>query len=530
MLILALLACSGGDEPADLVFTGTIHLSSSLTTTALALRDGVVVAIGADAEALEPGAGEVVALTDSQRAWPGLGDGHTHLLAGSFALDRLLLQGVDSIEDILERVADYAPEHPEEPWVFGYGWLEEGIDDPEGLSLDALLPDRPAILVNNSGHSALVNSAALALAGITADTPDPPGGIIGRTEDGSPNGYLVESALSLMSEVALADYSDQDFQDGLLTDLTDFSRTGITSVAEIMAIPGVDISRPQVFAALEEAGDLPLRVHYYVPVFSPDGLPAAVADAGDWDSDRVRFAGAKIWVDGSMGTAQAWVSEPLETDPDNTGIAFFTAEDLARVLRDAESLRVPLKLHANGDAAVTAALDAFETVSAENGGLRLQHTLDHMVLLADGDQARAAALGLVGSVQPGHVIPTSIGETAKQWGSERFDRAYDYRALADAGVTLAMGTDWPVWISPGPLLNSWSALNLDQHALTIAESLDAYASGTAQAVGMQDLLGTLAVGAYGDVVVFDADPLTASTSDLTKISVDGVWVGGDKVW
>ncbi len=529
MLIFALLACSG-DDPADLVFTGTLHLSSTETTSAVAVRDGVVVAIGDDALDLEPGAAQVVALTDAQRGWPGLGDGHTHLMAGSFALDRLLLMGVNSMEDILERVADYAPEHPEEPWVFGYGWLEEGIEEPEGLSLDALLPDRPAILVNNSGHSALVNSVALDLAGITADTPDPAGGIIGRTEDGEPNGYLVESALSLMSVVALADYTDDDFKTALGPDLTDFVRTGVTSVAEVMAIPGVDISRPQVFAALDDAGELPLRVHYYVPVFEPDGLPQAVADKGDWDTDRVRFAGAKLWVDGSMGTAQAWVSEPLVTDPDNHGLYFFDADDLARVIRDAESLAVPLKLHANGDAAVTAAIDAFETVSSENGGLRVQHTLDHVVLMADGDQARVAALGIVGSVQPGHVIPTSLGETADNWGQERFDRAYDYRALADAGVTIAMGTDWPVWLSPGPLLNAWSALNLDEHALSVGESLDAYSAGTAQAVGLRDKLGTLAVGAWADVVIFDADPLTAETADLTKISVDGVWVGGDKVW
>ncbi len=529
MLILALLACNGG-TPADLVFTGTLHLSSAETTTAVAIREGVVVAIGSEAEDLAAGAAELVELTGNQRGWPGLGDAHTHLLPGSFALDRLLLMGVNSIEDIVERVAEYAPENPDEPWVFGYGWLEEGIETPEGLSLDAVLPDRPAILVNNSGHSALVNSVALERAGITADTPDPAGGIIGRTEDGEPNGYLVESALSLMSEVALVDYDDDDFMESLGPDLTDFVRTGVTSVGEIMAIPGVDISRPQVYAELADRGELPLRVHFYVPVFTPDGLADAVAGAADWDSERLRFAGAKLWVDGSMGTAQAWISEPLETDPDDFGLHFFDTEDLVQVVQDAESLQVPLKLHANGDAAVAAALDAFETVSSDLGGLKLQHTLDHVVLMADADRARMAALGLVGSVQPGHVIPSSIGETADLWGEERFDRAYDYRSLVDSGVPLALGTDWPVWLSPGPLLNSWSALNLGDHALTLPEALDAYASGSARALGLEDKIGTLAVGAWADVVIFDADPLTVETADLTKISVDGVWVGGEKVW
>ncbi len=100
----------------------------------------------------------------------------------------------------------------------------------------------------------------------------------------------------------------------------------------------------------------------------------------------------------------------------------------------------------------------------------------------------------------------------------------------DSGVPLALGTDWPVWLSPGPLLNSWSALNLGDHALTLPEALDAYASGSARALGLEDKIGTLAVGAWADVVIFDADPLTVETADLTKISVDGVWVGGEKVW
>ena len=529
MLLFALLACPTSDS-ADLVISGTVHLSAAETTTAIAIRDGVVVAIGADAEDLTTDATEHVELSETQRAWPGLGDGHTHLLAGSFALDRLLLMGVGSMDDILERVAEYAPEHPEEPWVFGYGWLEEGVEDPVGILLDEVVSDRPVILVNNSGHSALVNSVALERAGITAETEDPPGGVIGRTEDGEPNGYLQEAALSLMSDTALTDYDDEDFIEGLVPDLEDFVETGLTSVAEIMAIPGFDISRPQVFAALEDRGDLPLRVHYYVPVFEPDGLPAAVDGAEDWTGERLRFAGVKLWVDGSMGTAQAWVSEPLETDPEAYGLSFFDAEGIAEVLWDAEDLQVPLKLHVNGDAAVGAALDAFETVSSERGGLRLQHSLDHVVLIAESDRARMAALGLVGSIQPGHVLPTSLGGTADAWGDERWDRAYDYRSLVDSGVALAMGTDWPVWLSPGPVLNAWSALNLDDHSLTVAECFDAYAAGTARSVGLEGKLGTLAVGAWADVVVFDADPLTVDRADLAKVAVDAVWVGGDKVW
>jgi len=527
VLFLLLIACDPDAAPAERVFLGAIHPWSGETTTALAVRGGVVTALGDEAEAAIGAGTDVVELGAGEHLFPGFRDAHTHLLAGSFALDRLLLTAATSMEAILREVGEYAPEHPEEPWVFGYGWFPETVGEPDGRLLDDVLPDRPCLLVDNSGHSALANSAALALAGIDADTPDPEGGEIVRDpKTGEPTGYLRENALALVSEVALAEYDDDTLSAGLVEDLEAFQSGGLVGAAEIMAIPGIDLGRPWIYADLESEGLLPLWIHYYVPVFAPEDVIAADEYRGLYDGERVRLAGAKLWVDGSMGTAEAWVSEPLEGTVDDFGSHYFDAEALVETVRLAEERAVPLKMHANGDAAVAAALDAFETIRAERGSLAQRHVLDHVVLISGDDRQRVLELGIIASVQPAHFLGAQLGDTADAWGDDRFDRAYDYRALADAGVELALGTDWPVWPVPDAPLNLWSAITLTDRALTIEEAMRAYTEGSARALGGD---GRLAEGCPADMVLLEGDPAALDAEGISEMDVLGTWLGGVEV-
>ena len=526
------VGCAGeAPEPAPVdvqVVGGTIHLEVGRTTDQLGLIDGVVVAAGADVPALVDGSTQVVDLGGAV-AWPGFIDNHVHLLAGSFVFERLLLLGTSSMDSLLSKVESYAEREPDEPWIVGYGWMRELIDDPSGVALDEVVSDRPVLLVDNSGHSALVNSVAMALAGIDADTPDPDDGEIVRDEDGQPTGLLIEGALALVSEAALQDYDDAALGGGLTSALDEFVDGGITGVAEVVASPGFDLTRPWIYQELEAAGELDLRVHVYVPVFEPDDIHDAVAWADELDGERVRFAGAKLWVDGSMGTGDSWVSEPLTDDPDDFGSAYFTAEELVEVVADAEALGVPLKLHANGDQAVAVALDAFEEQAAGDG-LVLPHTLDHVVLIGADDRARMAELGIVANLQPAHWIGAQAGDVVDQWGEERFDTAYDARALVDAEVTVSIGTDWPVWPSPSAPVNLWAAsvVRGPDQGLSREEALTAYTAGSAAGVG-QSQLGCLDVGCVADMVTFDSDPLAVDDGALGQLEVTGVWLAGEQV-
>ena len=342
-------------------------------------------------------------------------------------------------------------------------------------------------------------------------------------------GDWIEGALALVSEAALQDYDDAALGGGLTSALDEFVDGGITGVAEVVASPGFDLTRPWIYQELEAAGELDLRVHVYVPVFEPDDIHDAVAWADELDGERVRFAGAKLWVDGSMGTGDSWVSEPLTDDPDDFGSAYFTAEELVEVVADAEALGVPLKLHANGDQAVAVALDAFEEQAAGDG-LVLPHTLDHVVLIGADDRARMAELGIVANLQPAHWIGAQAGDVVDQWGEERFDTAYDARALVDAEVTVSIGTDWPVWPSPSAPVNLWAAsvVRGPDQGLSREEALTAYTAGSAAGVG-QSQLGCLDVGCVADMVTFDSDPLAVDDGALGQLEVTGVWLAGEQV-
>ncbi|MFT5679152.1 MAG: putative amidohydrolase YtcJ [Myxococcota bacterium] len=520
-MLMLMLACGG--EPAEQVFTGEIFTDAETVTTALAVTDGVVVATGADAEALIGDDTQTIALTGT--AFPGFHDAHAHFLPGSFVMERLVMLGTGSMNSVLSAVEDYAEEAPSEPWIIGFGWVHALVEDPSGVAIDAVVSDRPVILVDSSGHAALVNSAALNAAGITADTPDPIGGEIVRDpKTGEPTGLLLEEALSLITPVALADYNDEQFLTPLREQLATLPASGITSISEILASPGLDLTWPWLYETLENSGELPVRVYYYVPLFSTEDVESVAALAGVYDGERVRFAGAKVWVDGSMGTAQSWVSEPHEGTDDEHGSHYFTAEQILDVVARAEAVGLPLKFHANGDAAVAAVLDALEAVAP----LSQPHVLDHAVLIDEADYARISALGLVVSVQPPHALVAAFGDSAEAWGSERFARAYDYTTLESYDIPMALGTDWPVWPTLHVANSLWSAVGVE-HPMSLAAALTAYTAGGAAAVGQDGVLGCLSVGCTADITVLSESPWDVEPAELSGLTVEAVYLAGEVI-
>ncbi|MBT3222627.1 MAG: amidohydrolase family protein [Proteobacteria bacterium] len=200
------------------------------------------------------------------------------------------------------------------------------------------------------------------------------------------------------------------------------------------------------------------------------------------------------------------------------------------IVTAAEEEGIDIKWHVNGDAAVTATLDALEAVSDQNGGLEQIHSFEHVVLVNEADLARMQTLGVIASIQPVHYVVSGLGKAPDEWGDERYGRSYDFAAFEAAGIELAMGTDWPVWPTVDPLVNIWAGTNArDAAVLTAAQGIEGYTEGTAATLGFDDL-GHLSVGVLADVVVFDADPLTVDEGDLTGISVEAVYVGGRKVY
>ena len=525
--LFTLLACQGDPEPDLVIHNGTIYLDAHTTVNAIAIHKGTVQAVGEDVQI--DTARESHDLQGSI-AYPGFHDAHVHLLPGSFVLDRLVLIGASSMRTIEKKVESYAAENPDEPWIVGYGWISDLMDNPSGVALDALVSDRPILLVSNSAHQALVNTKALELAGINAETPDPPGGIIVRDEEtGLPTGLLIEEALSLVSEQATSAYTDDAYKSGLENQLYTFLSGGVTSISEILAAPGFDLARPWIYTELDEAGLLSTRVHYYAPIFELSDVSKIAGYANQYDTDLVRFRGGKVWVDGSMSSGTPWVSEPHINDPENYGLHYFNEEALIDVIREAESLQVPLKFHVNGDAAVTATLNALETVEAENGGLVHAPVLDHIVLTDPDARARMARLGIIASVQPIHALTAHLGTSAEVWGEERYSRAYDSAAFVEAGVPIAMGTDWPVWPSPDAMAGVWAGVTgQGSRSLTMEDAFVGYTQGGALSVGSSEQ-GHLHPGAWADLVVYDQDIFTADPNELNNFELEHVFLAGKKI-
>ncbi len=515
-----LFSCAQAPTTADLLFHGGTILTANGETTAIAVSAGEIVAVGEQALAM-PRAAEVD--LEGTVLGAGLHDGHTHLLAASFVNPRIVLLLVSSMESVAERVAAYGEAHPEEPWLVGFGWSEQALDIPDGRLLDQAIPDRPVLLIAGSGHEALVNTYALRLAGIDADTPDPPGGTIVRDpETGEPTGRLIEGAMALVVGQTLAAYSDATLFDDFASQLREAASMGLTSVSEILGAPGIDLIRPELLTALEQSGRLPLRVHWFVPVTSTDQLAAAAELRDQHPGDLAHFGGAKAWVDGALGGLEAWTRDEYQLRG-GYGSHYLEQSDLEALLREGEALGVPLKLHAMGDAALEATIAALEAVDTTEG-LQLHHSIEHVSLLDDGLLNRLALLDVTASVQPISRALVSLSGVQHELEHWEVDDTYDQAALATAGVSLAVGTDYPANPNLDPMA-TLAGVYGDHRAgaLTMDEALEGYTLGSARSAGLDGTLGCMDVGCLADFVQYSGNP---RTEDPRTLSVLGTWVGG----
>ena len=516
-------------ERAEALFSnGTIHLDTTQSTEALAVSGGKVVAIGAEALA-RVGPDTLKVDLKGAHAYPGFTDSHMHLLAGSFGVSQLQLldgdQPLGTMDATKTKLATYMEEHPGTGWIVGMGWRMTAGNTPDGRALDAITGDRPVFLVDLSGHSALVNSKGMELAGIDANTTAPAGGEIVK-DGGVPTGWIKESAMSLVSDVLIPTLSDAQIGGALPQFLTLAASGGLTGASEILGAPGLNLSRPQIFTQLDQQGKLPVRIHYYVPVFKPQDVAAAAALGREHKSDRVRFAGGKIWIDGAMGNGDSWTKFGHVDAPDEHGSHYFDGSTLKAILEQAESHQMPMQLHINGDAAMDQALEALESVKAAQGSLRQAHTLVHLGFVEPTQIDRMKKLNVIISAQPG--FWGSTADTTKAAYGHHFNGAYNYKALIEAGLALSIGTDWPVSPSPFPLnvmaVGSQPPQN-DRRPLTVAEMIRSYTEGSAASVLRTDL-GSLTIGKIADLVVFSADPQTATGPALEQIKVKSTYLGG----
>ena len=508
--------------------------------SALALSYGRIVACGSDDDVLNlAGASTVKENLNGQFVIPGFVDAHIHWELTARALQIVDLYEVPSKAEALKRIAAGAEKAGADDWIQGRGWTQDYWEDnnfqfPNAAELDAITGNRPAYFGAKSGHAAWVNSAALRLSGIDANTPDPEGGEILRDADGNPTGILLETAMMPVKNVIPDPTPDQ---------LADFMHHA-QNLAMASGLTGLhDFDNPSCLRALQilrERGDLGLRVVKQVnQAFFEAALESGIR--GNFGDEWLRIGGLKLFADGALGPRTAYMVDHYEGQPENFGIPVVDKEDMRELVSRASAAGLPSTIHAIGDRSVHEVLDVYEAVRKEEASRgetpsQRRHRIEHVQIVHPQDIDRLAELDVIASMQPSHA--TSDWRFAMQaWGEERCKLAYNPRIQIDKGARVAFGSDAPVERFE-PLEGIYAAVTrqtlkgepeggwFPESCLTMQEALEGFTIGNAYAAGLEDQLGQLKAGYLADLVVLDKDLFEIEPAEILETGVVATMSGG----
>lgn len=465
-------------------------------------------------------------LDPDEVAIPGLSDAHLHLADGGISIESVDLTASPTLEDGLRIVAHAHAQAPPDEWLEGHGWDSDRWGGwPTVADLERVAPGRRIALWAHDHHALWASAAALAEASIERSTPDPDGGIIRRGPDGAATGVLHETAARLvMSRVPRP---GQDRYERLIVTLAgDLVRLGVVAIHDPGSLSLQDgLTGPiAAYRALAERGGLPLRVHACIREEQIEAAVEAGLRSGDPlspGSDRARFGWLKLFADGTLGSRTASLLEPIEPEPDRPlapgterGVWMTPPGRLAELARTAADAGIATMIHAIGDRAVRASLDALEPTV---GRVPLMPRLEHVQLLHPDDRGRFAAAGIAASVQPIH-LRADAAAARRLWGGRAETTGYTWRTLAETGAVLAFGTDAPVEpIDPWPGLSmavtrsdsTWPAGSPPfgpDEALSLERTLRAACIGPAVTAREADR-GRLSPGQRADLVVVPIEAL-----------------------
>ena len=529
--------------PEMILYNGVIFTGEGLaqdkphTVEAMAIGHGKVLAVGAN-DAIQRMAGPQTELRNLDSAhtgvvvFPGFNDAHTHLgSAGSTKLN-VDLTGVQSLKEMLDKIATYAKSAPTGHWLTGGNWDQTLWAQkmlPTRVDLDRVTGDHPAFLNRIDGHIALANSAALKAAGITGKTKPPQGGAIDLDATGEPTGILRESAKNLVSRV-IPPPSKEERRRGDELAIEDAVSHGVTSVQ--------DFSRWEdflIFEELEKEGRLRLKISEWLPFKSP--LPELVKMRAHHDAhDPMLHTGMlKGFMDGSLGSRTAAMKAPYADDPGNTGLPQYTQAQLNKMAVERSKAGFQLGFHAIGDKATAMALEAF----AQPGVSRTaRNRIEHAQVVDPEDIARFKKLGVIASMQPNHLL-TDMNWAEARLGPERAAYSYAWKAFLDAGVPLAFGTDYPVepitpfrglYAAVTRMNETGTMTYYPQNVITRGEALYAYTQGAAYAELAEKHKGRLTPGYDADFIVVDRDLYTVAAPSLLGTQVLETYVAGRRVY
>ena len=547
-------------EAADCVITGKIYTMADQTVEALAIRDGVIVYSGEEdgVQAYVGAETEVLALEDGQTVIPGFIDAHTHAAScwdAKLSAAQIPLGATQ--EECVQIIADFIAANPGREYYKASGWIGSSFEDgcPTADLLDAIDTDKPIIATSSDGHSVWCNTAALELAGITADTVAPAGGTIETYEDGTPNGCLRDNATTLPLK-ALPVVTAEDMIEPILSAQAEYASLGYTAYNEAMINDKADLYNTPMLDAyemLDQEGRLTAYTQGSFIVSNRDDAMDLVDKAiecrdatagGDFEVTDI-----KIFMDGVVEGGTAYLTESYESDPDYYGASSWsTDEDLAKlteIVVKANSAGMKVHFHAIGDQASANVVKVVEMAYEEIGDAvkECRNTITHLQVVQPETMEKMAELNMVANVNPWGVKGTGFYEETEvvALGRERAEEEYPVKSFLDAGVSCSFGTDYGssftydtidcFYILTNRMETSGDEATLlgADERLSNEEALAVMTSGGAWQMFKEDSFGTLGTGMQANLVVLSRDMIASEGTDILDTEVlqtmyNGSWV------
>ncbi|KPL60577.1 amidohydrolase [Rossellomorea vietnamensis] len=520
---------------ADKLLVSTALFTGNATSPIdgfVAVKDDVIIGVGPRSE-MESFIGPSTEIRDAgnRLVTAGFHDFHLHWFLGAMFEGFCQLTFGYTEEMTVRMVAEYAREHPDEEWVLGFGWHHvrwPGQTLPTRHSLDRYLPHRPVVLLNEEAHSAWLNTAALEKLGIHRDTPEPPFGKIEKDENGEPTGFLYETAVQYVAEAFTFEKKAKDrLMNGMLKKTASY---GITSVADMLPLPGYTLGDPGFYREFEEKGELTTRIHF-LDVLDGD-LERGRYYRETYQSDKLQFSGLKQFLDGVPLTYTGYLLQPYYDRPTEKGGTIYEPHVYQKWIEDADREGFRIRLHACGDAAVRLGLDLYEHARDVNGTRDSRHTIEHIEVCSPDDFERFQKLGVIASIQPEHLTSGSMDTHAylDRLGMKRARYTWPIGSLQKHDAPIAFGTDFPI-VDLNPMLGLYRAVTRKhedgspqggwnpQEKISLAHSLIHYTKSPAYGNFREHDLGTIEVGKKADIAVLDRNPFEIEAEELLETSV-----------
>jgi predicted amidohydrolase YtcJ len=536
VMVFFILSCSG--KKADKVyFNGNIWTGdvSNPVATVIAIKDGKIVYVGDDADAYS--ASEKIDL-EGKLVVPGFTDNHTHFLSAGYGLSSVKLKDAMTKSAFIQRIADFCKSHPDSTWVMEGSWDHEnwGGELPSKEWIDSVTGDHPLFISRYDGHMAFANSKAMALAGITAATPSPDGGVIGKNAKGEPTGIFKDAAMNLINQVIPAPTTQQldEYFDAAAKHAV---ARGVTNTNDMNSYGGwVDMETYRRAAGTDR---MLLRMYSFVPLATWEKLDSFVQKNGRGD-DMLKWGGLKGYVDGSLGSTTAWFHQPYLDDPHSHGLNITDTNLLKKWVMGADKAGLHVAVHAIGDRANDFILGVYEAAAKANGDRDRRFRVEHAQHVSQSAIDRFAQQQVIASMHPYHLVDDGIW-AYKRLDTHRLKGTYAINSMLEKNVMVSFGSDWPV--APiDPLFGIYSAVTrrtgdnknpggwYPKEKVTVEQALRAYTTGNAYGSFLDGKIGVLKEGYYADFAVLNEDIFKIAPENLKSVKVARTVMNGRDVF